>query len=229
MDLPRGEKHMVIYGFNTLDFLLIFILFLGGIIGMLRGPGTQLVSAASIWLALLISLWTYRLLSVFIFIESGYFSRTSGDALAFAIMFIVLFNGIRLIIRYLTKPPEEKKRKPKKRGQVGPIDDKPPISPIKRYVYGPLMLFSGAVLGVILTTIWTAIILGVLQFFFQVDVTQVAGGTGRGLVAQLTSSSLVPFFNNVLFFLVRSLDLFILDDSADILKKVVCTAFPNSC
>lgn len=220
---------MVIYGFNTLDFLLIFILFLGGIIGMLRGPGTQLVSAASIWLALLISLWTYRLLSVFIFIESGYFSRTSGDALAFAIMFIVLFNGIRLIIRYLTKPPEEKKRKPKKRGQVGPIDDKPPISPIKRYVYGPLMLFSGAVLGVILTTIWTAIILGVLQFFFQVDVTQVAGGTGRGLVAQLTSSSLVPFFNNVLFFLVRSLDLFILDDSADILKKVVCTAFPNSC
>jgi len=220
---------MVIYGLNTLDFLLIFILFLGGIIGMLRGPGTQLVSAASIWLALLISLWTYRLLSVFIFIESGYFSRTSGDALAFAIMFIVLFNGIRLIIRYLTKPPEERKRKPKKRGQVGPLDEKPPISPIKRYVYGPFMLLSGAVLGVILTTIWTAIILGVLQFFFQVDVTEVTGSAGRGLVAQMTSSSLISFFNNVLFFLVRSLDLFILDDSADILKRVVCTAFPNSC
>ena len=220
---------MVIYGFNTLDFLLIFILFLGGIIGMLRGPGTQLVSAASIWLALLISLWTYRLLSVFIFIESGYFSRTSGDALAFAIMFIVLFNGIRLLIRYLTKPPEERKRKPRKRGQVGPLDEKPPISPFKRYVYGPFMLLSGAVLGVILTTIWTAIILGVLQFFFQVDVTEVTGSTGRGLVAQMTSSSLISFFNNVLFFLVRSLDLFILDDSADILKRVVCTAFPNSC
>jgi hypothetical protein len=220
---------MEIYGFNTLDLLLMFILFLGTIIGMLRGPATQLVSAASIWLALLISLWTYRLLSVYIFIESELFSRTSGDALAFAIMFIVLFNGIRLIIRYLTKPPEEKKRKPKKRGQVGPVDDKPLVTPMKRYVFGPLLLLSGAVLGLILTTVWTAIILGVLQFFFQVDVTQVTGGTGRGLVAQLTSSSLVPYFNNVLFFLVRSLDMFVLDDSADILKRVVCTAFPNSC
>jgi hypothetical protein len=169
------------------------------------------------------------LLSVYIFIESDLFSRTSGDALAFAIMFIVLFNGIRLIIRYLTKPPEEKKRKPKKRGQVGPVDEKSLTTPMKRYVFGPLLLFSGAVLGVILTTVWTAIILGVLQFFFQVDVTQVTGSTGQGLVAQMTSSSLLPFFNNVLFFLVRSLDLFILDDSADILKRVVCTAFPNSC
>jgi hypothetical protein len=220
---------MEIYGFNTLDLLLMFILFLGAIVGMLRGPGTQLVSAASIWLALLVSLWTYRLLSVYIFIESDLFSRTSGDALAFAIMFIVLFNGIRLIIRYLTKPPEEKKRKPKKRGQVGPVDEKSLTTPMKRYVFGPLLLFSGAVLGVILTTVWTAIILGVLQFFFQVDVTQVTGSTGQGLVAQMTSSSLLPFFNNVLFFLVRSLDLFILDDSADILKRVVCTAFPNSC
>ena len=120
-------------------------------------------------------------------------------------------------------------RGPRKRGQVGPIDERPAISPMKRYVYGPLLLFSGAILGVILTTVWTAIILGVLQFFFQVDVTQVTGGTGQGLVAQLKGSSLVPVFNNVLFFLVRSLELFILDDSADILKRVVCTAFPNSC
>ena len=219
---------MQIVGLNFLDLFLLFILFLSGIVGMLRGIGTQLASAASIWLGMLISLWTYRILSVNIFLESEFFGKTSSDAMAFMIMFLVSFHAIRLVIRYLTKPPEEKKKKPKKKGQVGPIDDKPKIRPVQRYIYGPLGLLGGAVLGVILATLWTAIILGVLQFFFQVDVTGVPGGgavPGVGLVNQIRTSVLVPFFNRVLLFLVQSLDLFVLDDSATILKQVVGGAF----
>jgi hypothetical protein len=222
---------MEIYGLNTLDFLLIFGIFVGGLIGMLRGPFPQLISAASIWLALLISLWTYRLLSENIFLESEIFGRITSDAMAFMIMFIVGYNAIRFLIRYLTRPPEEKKKKPRRKGQVGPIDEKRAVKPMQRYVYGPLGLIGGAILGVILATVWTAIFLGVMQFFFQVNVNDVAGVSvpGSGLVAQLRTSSLVPFFNRVLYYLVISLDLFVLDDRADILKRVVCTAFPDSC
>jgi len=222
---------MQIYGLNVLDFLLIFILFLGFLVGMLRGIGPQLMSAASVWLGLLASLWTYRILSVNIFIESDMFGKTSADAISFGIMFIVFFHAIRLVIKYLTQPPEEKKKKPRKKGKVGP-EEKPKAKPIQRYVYGPLGLLGGGVLGIILTGLWTAILLGVLQFFFQVDVTNVPGGEavpGQGLINQMRTSSLVPMFNQILFFLVRSLDLFVLDDSADILKQVVCTAFPGSC
>lgn len=221
---------MQIAGLNFLDMFLLFILFLGGLVGMLRGISTQLASAASIWLALLGSLWTYRLLSVNIFLESEMFGKTSADTLAFLVMFIVFFHGIRLVIRYLTKPPEEKKKKTKRKGAVGPVEDKPKARPIQRYVLGPLGLLGGAILGVILTALWSAIILGVMQFFFQVDVTSVpGGGAGLGLANQMTSSLLVPYFNRILLFLVKSLELFVLDDSADILNKVVCTAFPGGC
>lgn len=221
---------MQIAGLNFLDMFLLFILFLGGLIGMLRGISTQLASAASIWLALLGALWTYRLLSVNIFMESEMFGKTSADTMSFLIMFIVFFHSIRLLIRYLTKPPEEKKKKVKRKGAVGPMDDKPRARPIQRYVLGPLGLLGGAILGVILTILWSAIILGVMQFFFQVDVTSVpGGGAGLGLANQMTSSLLVPWFNGILLFLVKSLDLFVLDDSADILNRVVCPMFPGGC
>lgn len=221
---------MQLLGFNTLDLLLVLILFVGGLVGLLRGVGPQLMSAASIWLALLASLWTYRLLSVNIFIESEWFGETSADAMAFMIMFIFFFNAFRLVIKYFTKPPEDRKKKARPRGKVGPIEEPPP-SPAKKYIYGPISALGGIVLGVILTSVWTAIILGVLQFFFRVNLAEVSGGAVRevGLTAQMQSSVLVPYFNRILQLLVVSLDIFVLDDTADILKRVVCAVFPNSC
>ncbi len=221
---------MQIFGFNTLDLLLLFILFMAAIVGMLRGVGPQLMSAASIWLALLASLWTYRLLSVNIFIESGWFNKIGADAMSFMIMFIVCFHSIRLVIRYLTKPPEEKKKKPQKKGRVGPAEEVH-ASPVQRFIVGPIMYVSGALLGIFITALWLAIILGVMQFFFQVNLAENSGAsaTGQGLVVQMQSSSLMPYFNRILWLLVKSLDLFMLDKSADILKNVVCTVFANSC
>jgi len=221
---------MQLLGLNTLDLLLIFILFIGALVGFMRGLGPQLMSAASIWLALLASLWTYRLLSVNIFIESGWFGKTSSDAMAFLVMFLVFFNVLRLVIKFLTKPPEEKKKKPRRKGQVGPTEVPPP-SATKKYLVGPIGALSSIMLGLILTTLWTAILLGVAQFFFQVNVSEVGGVAvpGFGFVRQMQASVLMPYFNRVLQILVTSLDLFVLDDSADILKQVVCAVFPGSC
>jgi hypothetical protein len=221
---------MQVLGLNALDLLLILIVFIGILVGFVRGVGPQLMSAASIWLGLLVSLWLYKLLSINIFQESDIFGSTSSDAMAFLSLFIVFFHGIRLIVRYLTKPPEERKKKRRRHGQVGPIEEPPP-SPVQRFVIGPTQAVGAMAMGFVLIVLWSAILLGVLQFFLQVDVTEVTGVDvpGRGLAAQLRTSTLLPYFNRVLWYLVQSLDLFVLDENADILKRVVCTVFPDSC
>jgi len=214
--------------FNTLDFLLIFLLFVGLLIGFVRGISPQLMSLASIWLALLVSLYVYPLLSVNIFQESEMFGKTVSDAVSFMILFLVFFNAIRLFIKYLTKPPEEKKKKPRRKGQVGVVEEAP-RSVTQRFIIGPLMAFGGMALGVLLMALWLAILLGVLQFFMQVNVAEAGGGAGRGIANQMTGSSLIPYFNRLLLLLVKSVDLFVLNKNADILKKVVCQVFPDSC
>ena len=215
-------------GLNTLDFLLIFLLFIGMLIGFIRGISPQLMSLASIWLALLVSLWVYPLLSVNIFQESEMFGKTASDAVSFLILFFVFFNAIRLMVKYLTKPPEEKKKKPKRKGQVGVVEHKPP-SVTRRFIISPLLAIGGMLLGILLMALWLAILLGVSQFFLQVNVAEAGGGAGRGLANQISSSSLIPYFNRLLWLLVQSVDLFVLDKSADILKQVVCQVFPDSC
>ena len=156
------------------------------------------------------------------------FGKTASDAMSFMIMFLVFFNAIRLGIRYLTKPPEEKKKKARRKGQVGIVEDKPPTV-TQRFIIGPLQAVGGMALGVLLMALWLAILLGVSQFFLQVNVADAGGGAGRGLANQISGSSLIPYFNRLLWLLVQSVDLFVLDKSADILKKVVCQVFPDSC
>ncbi len=206
--------------------MLIFLLFIGLLLGFMRGIGPQLMSLASFWLAILVSLWLYLLLSVNIFQESEFFGKTTSDAVSFMILFIVFFNSIRLMIKYLTKPPEEKKKKPKRKGQVGPIEEKPP-SFTQRFIIGPLLALGGMVLGILLMALWLAVMLGVAQFFLQINAVEAGGTAGRGLANQIASSALVPYFNRLLWLLVQSVDLFVLDKNADILKQVVCQVYPG--
>lgn len=202
---------------NVLDLLLIFILFIGVMIGFIRGPGPQIISLASIWLGLLATLWLYKPFSNFILQE--YLNPTGADTMSFLILLIVFFNGIRLIVKSLTKPPEEKKKR--KKNVDDPLDEAP-ISTTQRFVVGPARALGGMVMGLILTTVWMAIILGIFQFTFQVDVS-VPGGSvsGAGIANQLKGSFLVPYFNRVLWLLVQSLSLFVLDPDANILERVV--------
>jgi len=100
-------------GLNLLDYLLLFILFLGAVVGFLRGAVPQIISVASIWLGLLASLWLYRPLSNNILQGLG-LPKIFSDTMAFLILLIIFFHAIRLIVKALTVPPEEKKKKIKR-------------------------------------------------------------------------------------------------------------------
>lgn len=199
---------MNIVGLNTLDLLIIVILLIGTLIGLTRGALAQIASAISIWLGLVAALWLYRPFSINILQGLGVGSRAS-DTLAFVVLLIVFFNAFRLIVRYLTKPPEEKKRK--KMSRHDPLAEA--AKSASQRVAGIFQLLGGMVMGFILTTFWLTIYLAVIQFSLQTV-------TSGGLVSNLRTSTLVPVFNNILSALVVSVDLFV-PKNANILKAVL--------
>lgn len=199
---------MNIVGLNTLDLLIIVILLIGTLIGLTRGAISQIASAISIWLGLVAALWLYRPFSINIIQGLGVGSRAS-DTLAFVTLMLVFFNAFRLIVRYLTKPPEEKKRK--KMSRHDPLAEA--AKSASQRIAGIFQLLGGMVMGFILTTFWLTIYLAVIQFSLQ---TVTAGG----LVSNLRTSTLVPVFNDLLSALVVSVDLFV-PKNANILKAVL--------
>jgi hypothetical protein len=211
---------MQVLGLNTLDLLLLVLLIVGILAGFVRGAVSQLVSVVSIWLGLVATLWLYKPLSVQILQPetSGFgIAKTPADVMAFLVLLLVFFNGFRLLVKYLAVPPEERKKKKRKAGKVGPLEEVKP-SATQRFITGPLNALGGLAMGLILTTLWLALILGVLQFIFQPTGTDVPyAGFSRGLVTNLRTSILLPFFNLVLTGLVQSVDLFV-PRNADILK-----------
>jgi uncharacterized membrane protein required for colicin V production len=197
---------------NPFDVLMLIVLFIGGVYGLTRGAAPQIISAVSIWLALIISLWLYLPLSRRII--GGVFQNWTPnvtDAIAFFILFGVFFHALRLIVNYLIFPPDddEKKKKAeekrrKRREQKG-IDD----PPLQRFVIGPLNLIVGFIMGIGLTILWWAIVLGMLQFILQRPET-LPPGFLQSLSYSMTSSYLIAkMFNPVLFYLTQSVQLFI--------------------
>jgi hypothetical protein len=76
-------------------------------------------------------------------------------------------------------------------------------------------------MGLVLTMLWIALLLGVIQFIFQPTGTDVPyTGFSRGLVSNLRTSTLRPIFNSVLWALSQSVDLFI-PENADIFRVVL--------
>lgn len=210
---------MQFIGLNVLDFLLIFLLFIGLLLGFLRGVGPQVRSLASIWFGLLIALWLYRPFSNRI-LQGLELSKVISDTLSFLLMLFVAYHAIRLFVNFLTKPPEEKVKPIKKKGRVGPVEPPKPTA-MQRFVLGPLGTLASMLLGVVLAIVWISIFMGVLQFFFQTGAFASPGVPQPGLVNQIQSSALAPYFNRVLWVLVQSLSLFVLDDGPNILETVV--------
>lgn len=204
-------------GLNTLDLLLVIVLMLGILIGIIRGVLTQIISIVSIWLGLVATLWLYKIFSFRILQGLG-LSETGSDTLAFLILLIVFFNAFRLIVHMLSTPPEERRRK--KKATDDPLAEAARTT-FERFIIGPLKVVFGMVMGFILTTLWLAIILGALQFIFQpTDFSIEHTGFARRMVTNLRTSTLVPWFNVVLSWLVTSLNLFTPRD-ADILRRVI--------
>ena len=199
---------MNIVGLNTLDLLIIVILLIGTLIGLTRGAISQIASAISIWLGLVAALWLYRPFSLNILQGLG-LGRTASDTLAFVTLLLVFFNAFRLVVRYLTKPPEEKKRK--KISKYDPLAEA--AKSASERVAGIFQVLGGMIMGFILTTFWLTIYLAIIQFAVQTV-------TSGGLVSNLRTSTLVPVFNNILYALVLSVDLFV-PKNANILKAVL--------
>ena len=150
----------------------------------------------------------------------------SSAALAFLLMLFVAYHAIRLIVSYLTKPPEEKTRPIKKKGRVGPVEPPQP-SAMQRIILGPLSTVASMVLGVVLAIVWISIFMGVIQFFFQTGAFSASGVSQPGLTNQIQTSALAPYFNRVLYLIVQSLSLFVLDDGPNILETVVGNFTPE--
>ena len=203
---------MEIGGLNTLDLLLIVILGIGAVVGFMRGIVPQLFSIASIWFGLIVTLWLYKPFSNYILQGLG-LPAIGSDTISFLLLFVVFFNLIRLGIKLISTPPEE--RKLKKKSKDDPLAEAAK-STTQRFVIGPLNLLGGAFLGIILTGLWTAILLGAMQCLFQP--TQVTAT--RGISYNLSTSALVPVFNQILGWLVWSVSFFV-PKNATILKKVL--------
>ncbi|MBN1220576.1 MAG: CvpA family protein [Anaerolineae bacterium] len=207
-----------IAGINPLDILIGVLLGVGILIGILRGVLPQLISIISMWLALVATLWLYKPFSVRILQGVG-LPALGSDTLAFLILIIVFSVGIGLIIKALSTPPEE--RKQKKKSKEDPLAEAAK-SATQRFVVGPLNMIGGAIMGFILTGLWIALILGLLQFIFQpaeVPLEQ-AGSFTRGITTNMHNSILVPYFNQVLILLFTSVSRFA-PRNADILNQLL--------
>ena len=208
-------------GLNNLDLLLIVILFVGVMVGFVRGVLSQVISIASIWLGLVTTLWLYKIFSQRIIQDALGIGETGGDTLAFIILLMVFFNAFRLLVRYMSQPPEERRKKRKK-------DPDDPLAEaaitFSERMAGFFKAVGGMILGFVLTTLWIALVLGILQFIFQPTGTDIPySGFTRGLVSNLRTSMLRPLlFNRVLWGLSQSVDLFI-PKNADIFRTVLQT------
>jgi hypothetical protein len=206
-------------GLNTLDLLLVVILFVGILIGFIRGAFSQIISAVSIWLGLVATLWLYKLFSDRIIQDGLGIGEVAGDTLAFLTLLLVFFNAFRLVVKALSTPPEERKKK-KKKDRDDPLAEAAKTT--SERVVGCLNAVGGMAMGFILTALWIALILGVIQFIFQPTGTDVPySGLARGLVNNLRSSTLRPWFNSVLSFIVQSVDFFDNPKDTTNLLKVV--------
>ena len=208
---------MPFIGLNTLDLLLLVLMFIGILIGLFRGALPQIISVVSIWLGLVASLWLYKIFS-FRILQGLNLGVTVSDTLAFIILLIVFFHAIRLIVRYVTVPPEVKKRRQK--SQDDPLAEAAKTA-TERFIIGPLNIIGGMIMGLILSILWLTLILGIIQFFIQpTELSPTVTGLPRRLAGQINGSSLVPMFNSLLNLIVISVDFFVPAD-ADIFRKVV--------
>lgn len=174
---------------NELDLLLIFIVLLGTVYGAIRGAARQFMGLLSAWLAIIIDLWTYRLLSDKILL--GQFPGASPvvmESFAFIILLIIYTIFLQAIFIYSTKSPEEKQKKRKSKNLNEMLDeiDKGP----NKNAFNTL---GGIVTGFAATVVWLSLLLVLAQYFLY-GLPNVA----PALKASMSHSTLMPIFTQVL-------------------------------
>ncbi len=188
--------------FGPLDYMLIFFLILGTLVGLLRGPGKQLIGLFSLYVGLIISLWLYRPLANYLRSLLPGMSDIGSEALAFVFLLLVLVNGFTFFTEYFSTPPEERRRK--KRGDV----QEAVAQTGQRFLTGPLSQMAGLAVGFVVTIVWISLLLAVLQFVVQ-STWPVADGMRLGLQGELGVSALKPTFNQILAIIYRSVRIWV--------------------
>ncbi len=190
--------------FNMLDYLLVLVLLIGVFWGLMQGMGRVLIGLFSLYVGLVASLLLYRPLGAFFRELLPGMSVSGSQALAFIFLLLLIVNGLSLFTRFLETRPEE--RKHKKKGEVQEAVERESA----RFVIGPLNALGGLLVGLVVATVWTSLILAVLQFALR------AAGPVRGMGAsfahQLSTSALVPVFNYVVFLVYRSVSIWLPGD-----------------
>ncbi len=206
---------LIVGGLNELDMLLIMFLLIGALLGLVRGAVPQIISVISIWLSLVISLWLYLPLSRNII--RGVFQdmqSNTSDMLAFLVLFAVFVNAIGFTIQWVTLgSADEKEKKGGKKGKKQGFEDLDDYETptMERYFWGPLNVIVGLIMGTVLTTLWMAIVLGMLQFVLQDSIFKAVDLPGfvGSFALRLKTSSMVVVFNQVLYWVFVSISLFV--------------------
>jgi uncharacterized membrane protein required for colicin V production len=177
--------------FNSLDYLLVLILFIGAVWGLLRGAGKLLIGLFSLYVGLVISLLLYQPLANFFRNVLQTMSVSGSQSLAFVFLLLVSVNALSLLTRYLSTPPEERKRKKKSELQEAVTKGG------RRFLTGPLNQLVGLLVGFLVTIVWISLILAVFQFAVRSG-WPAANDARVAIQAQLGASTLVPVFGEAL-------------------------------
>jgi hypothetical protein len=199
--------------FNALDYLLIFFLLVGALWGLLRGAGKLFIGLFSLYVGLVIALWLYRPLSEFFRDLMPAMSVQGSQALAFVLLLFVLVNGISLVTRFFSTPPEERKRKKRSDLQEAVAGGG------QRFLTGPLNQLVGLVLGIVVAIVWISLISASVQFVFR---SGLPVGWGLGAFrAQLEASTLIPWFNYALALIYSAVSFWIPGDVPNIFSGLM--------
>ncbi len=184
---------------NFFDLLILFILLLDVLWGAVRGFTRQFLGLLSIWLAIVIDLWTYQPFSVLIL--QGTFpgaSKIVMDSFAFIILLIVYNVLLNLIFVYSTSSPENRRRKKVKRDLNEMLDDTE-----KNYGGSIFKALGGAVMGFIVGVFWLSIFITLIQYFLASS-----GAIGSNVRITMGGSQFLPYFHTAMNLIYRSVQLF---------------------
>ncbi len=186
--------------FNMLDYLLVLLLLVGTFGGVMQGIGRLLIDLLSLYIGLVASLLLYRPLGQFFRELLPAMSTSGSQALAFAFLMVLIVGGLSFVGRFVSKPPEEKKRSGNQDLEF--TENKRSCRDLALRVVSQV---GGLIVGFIVAVVWISLFLAVLQFLLSVGAdTAVRGGAGGNIRRQLQTSALVPIFNYVVYLIYRA-------------------------
>lgn len=193
---------MVGLNLNSLDVLLLLVLMMGATYAALQGITRMLISVFCLYLSLVLALLLYLPLADFLRRLIPAFSTVGSQALAFAFILFLVFNGANMLTHFVTPSAEDRRRR---RGQ-SPVDPDNMSGRVllQRFVLGPLNTLVSFAIGLLVSVATLSLILAVVQ---HVVGTEALGG--GSLRQNIRTSALLPMFNVVLYTLYRAVDIWV--------------------